>query len=153
MLSNFTDNRSPRTLASETPAYVINKLANVIRKPNTSHPRYTAFHGPTANASFIHWKDNELYKIIYGGIKRDYIGYNLLSLWQDTTPLYLYHGARMCVSEEDEDGNSVNLFNDDYDAANYSHMRLIPTLQEIENILRGLMGSTGMIQYPVTKVK
>ena len=98
--------------------------------------------------SFIHYVQD-----IFGEIKLDNTADNLLSLWQDTTPLYLYHGARMCVSEEDEDGNSVNLFNDDYDAANYSHMRLIPTLQEIENILRGLMGSTGMIQYPVTKVK
>ena len=92
-------------------------------------------------------------KDIYGGIKRDYIGYNLLSLWQDTTPLYLYHGARMCVSEEDEDGNSVDLFDKNDDAANYSHMNLIPTVEEIANMLRELMGSTGMMQYPVTKVK
>ena len=149
MLSNFTDNSSPpRTLASETPAYVINKLANVIGKPDTSHPRYTAFHGPIANASFIHYVQD-----IFGEIKLDNTADNLLSLWQDTTPLYLYHGARMCVSEEDEDGNSVNLFDKNDDAAKYSHMNLIPTVEEIENMLRELMGSTGMMQYPVTKVK
>ena len=136
-------------LASERPAYVINKLSNVIERPDPSHPLYTAFHGPSANFSFINWIND-----IFGGNERHYIGDNLLSVWRPRTPLYLYHGKRRCVSKEDEDGNFAQLFdgNDDASLEKYSGLSF-PTPESIEKNLMDIMGSTGLNQFPVNKIK
>lgn len=107
-LINFTDNSSFRGMDSGKPFYVINKLSNVIERPETNHRLHMLLRGPSANNSHIYWYDAPDQ---YGNVRREY---KTVPYWQQCVPLYLYHGRRWCVTGSNN--GDAGLFTEDENA-------------------------------------
>ena len=108
-------------LEANRPAYITNKLSNVLERPHHSKHIYSALHGPVANNSDIKWQDFRVVGNWYlndGNIFRNNV---MLNQWKKDNVLYLYHGERYCVKREYEAGADVGLFHDVHDASLMRH--------------------------------
>ena len=131
---------------SGKPFYVINKLSNVIERPETSHRLHMLLRGPSANNSHIYWYD---VPDQYGNVRREY---KTVPYWQQYVPLHLYHGRRWCVSGWNN--GDAGLFTEDDDASDEKYDRLqVPTPEEVKSFLRTLMGTVGQGRIPVNEIK
>ena len=72
-----------------------------------------------------------------------------MDLWVPETRLYLYHGTRFCVGNESDSDVGPNK---DAPIGMYDHQKrnsVYETVHGIKHLLKTVMGTHGMNQYPV----
>ena len=135
-------------MKSKDPAYYKSNLSRAIERPNPGHPLYSALHGPPAN-------DQDIVYVSYGNTLQWRVRQTKsVKNWKVPGALYLYHGKRECMNNEDLKNHELFSFDRDASRVNRDHHQrefdsYDGTIRGAVNCLRENLKTLGMPEIPV----